>query len=152
MLLTRHCIRGKIGACIIHVSFALNLLAEAHCLSLHHPLTRLLSLSLSLYVFSPLLFSSPCGCWVLIEWGVPRAPLHLDASGGPPAGWQHRARGEGADSGESASRAQRLHVSLYGSESSGLHGYAHSPHSLWYVCSMQQHTPAPLWRGYYTSS
>lgn len=39
MLLTCHCIRGKIGACIIHVSFAPNLLAETHRLSLNHPHT-----------------------------------------------------------------------------------------------------------------
>ncbi len=153
MLLTCHCIRRKIGACIIHVCFALNLLAETLRLSLHHSLTPLSCLCPSLFssFFSSFFsLSFPCGCWVLIEWGVPWAPLHLDASRGPLAGWQHRARGKGADSGESASRAQRLHVSLHSPESSGLHWYAHSPHSFWYVHSAQQHTLPLIWNGYYT--
>lgn len=54
MWLTCHCIRGKIGACIIHVSFALNLLAETHRLSLHHPLTPISSHSP--YLLFPLSF------------------------------------------------------------------------------------------------
>lgn len=67
------------------------------------------------------------------ERGVSGAPLHLDAGRGPSAGRQHGAGGQGAHPGESAGRAQRFHVPLHGPESSGLHGHAHPPHSVWYV-------------------
>lgn len=86
----------------------------------------------------------PRGFAVSIEWSVSRATVHLDTGWGPPAGWQHGEGGKGADSGESPSRAQWIHVSLHRPESSGFHRYAYSPHRLWYVCTDLQAALAPF--------
>lgn len=120
----------------IYLSISVNLLSE---------IDRHTTLSPPLSALSSLVFVCiPRGFGVLIEWGVSRAAIHLDTSGGAPAGWQHGARGKRADSGESASWAQWLHVSLHGPESSGFHRYTHSPDSVWYVYTDIQPAVAPL--------
>lgn len=120
----------------VSISVICYLLSKLHRhTTLTPPLSDLSSLSFSLH---------PTWIWDVIEWGVSRAPIHLDTSGGALAGWQHGAGREGVDSGESASWAQRLHVSLHSPESSGLHRHAHSPDSVWYVYTDKQFTLAPF--------
>lgn len=90
--------------------------------------------TLKLYLsFFFLLSLRPRSKRMLIEWSISWAALHLDASGRPPAGWQHWARREGAGSRESASRTQWIHVSLHSPESFGFDRYAHPAHSFWYA-------------------